>query len=315
MLFAAALGCVAGAATAQSPALTGPLRILVGFPPGAGIDLAARVVGEGLQKRLGIPVIVENPSGAGGRIAAQQAKTARPDQNVILLANPAQMLIAPLVFKDITYDPQKDFTPLSQVYEFEFAIAVGASIPVKDFNHLLEWLKSNPALANIGVPATGSLPHFFALMLAERSGVQAQVVGYRGSPPLNQDLVGGQIPVAVSVLDTLLPLHESGKIRILATSGSKRSHLAPSIPTLSEKGVELTALGWNTFFAPATMHPGHVELIAKLIPEIMSEPETKRRFSEAKMTPVVSSRAQTESMLQRYRAQWVPVVQRSGYQP
>jgi tripartite-type tricarboxylate transporter receptor subunit TctC len=236
-------------------------------------------------------------------------------QHVLMLANPAVMVVAPLVFKDNGYDPDRDFVPVSHVNDYEFALSVATAVPVRELSHLLAWLHANPDKANFGVPATGSLPHFFALMLAQKAGVKAQVVGYRGSAPLITDLIGGQIPVSIDTLDTVLPQHEAGKLRILATSGATRSAIAPKVPTFREAGLNLTATGWNAFFAPASMPKAQVQRYATAIREVMADPDTQRKFLAAQMSPVVATQAQTEAMLKAYRAQWAPVVAQSGYQP
>lgn len=302
----------AGRAHAQAD---NTLRIVVPYAPGGSSDRAARIVADKLGARLGQPVIVENKTGAGGRLAAQQLKGAAASQNVLLLANPAVMVVAPLVFKDNGYDPDKDFQPVAQVSDYEFGLAVGSAVPVKALSHLLAWLRANPAQANFGVPATGSLPHFFALMTSEKAQVKGQVVGYRGSAPLISDLIGGQVPVAFDTLDTLLPQHEGGKLRILASSGARRSPLAPTIPTYKESGLDLVATGWNALFAPAAMPAERVARLGNAVREVMNDPDTRRKFADAKMTPVASTPAQTAAMLKAYRAQWAPVVQTSGYQP
>ncbi|MBN9426664.1 MAG: ABC transporter substrate-binding protein, partial [Burkholderiales bacterium] len=139
---ALALGSAAWAQ--QRPALDGPLRIVVGYAPGGSTDRVARIVGERLQARLGVPVVVENKTGAGGRLAAQQVRITPAGQNVLMLGNPAVMLVAPLVFKDVGYDPDRDFVPVSHVNDYEFGIAVGSAIPVRELNHLLAWLRANP---------------------------------------------------------------------------------------------------------------------------------------------------------------------------
>ena len=298
---------------AQTP--DGPLRIVVPYAPGGSTDRVARLVADKLGPKLGTTVVVENRTGAGGRLAAQQLRNAPAGQNVLLMANPAVMVVAPLVFKDAGYDPEKDFQAVSLANAYEFGVAVGAGVPVRELNHLLAWLRANPEQANFGVPATGSLPHFFGLMVGEKAGVKAQVVGYRGSGPLLTDLMGGQIPVAFDTFDTLLPQHEAGKVRILAVSSAKRSPFAPSIPTFKEAGLDLSADGWNTFFAPASMPAARVAQFGQAIREVMQDPDTVRRFNDARLGPVASTPEQTGRMLAAYRAQWAPVVQKSGYQP
>ena len=311
----ATLALCATLAQAQPQTQDVPLRIVVGYAPGGSTDRVARIVADKLGSKLGTPVIVENKTGAGGRLSAQAVKAAPANQPTLLLANPAVMLVAPLVFPDAGCDPERDFRPVSHVNSYEFGVAVGSAVPVKELPHLMAWLKANPDKANFGVPATGSLPHFFGLMVGDAAKVRAEVVGYRGSAPLLNDLLGGQVPVAFDTFDTLLPQHEAGKIRILAVSGAKRSALDGKIPTFKESGLDLAATGWNTFFAPMGMPKAQAERLAALIHEVMKDPDTQRKFEAAKMEPVVATMAQTEAMLKAYRAQWAPVVQRSGFKP
>ena len=315
--FAAVLVLVlaATAFSTQAQPLDGPLHIVVGYAPGGATDRVARIVGDKLQAKLGVPVLVENRTGAGGRLAAQQVRATPAGQNVLMVANPAVMVIAPLVFKDNGYDPERDFVPVSHVNDYEFALSVATAVPVRELSHLLAWIRANPEKANFGVPATGSLPHFFALMMGEKTKVRAEVVGYRGSVPLLTDLIGGQVPIAFDTFDVVVPQHEAGKIRILAMSGGRRSPFAPSVPTFKEAGLDLVATGWNAFFAPATMPPAKVSRLAQAIREVMQDPDTVRKFADARMTPVASTQAQTEAMLKAFRAQWAPVVQKSGYHP
>ena len=312
-----AAGSALAAPAAAEPLFPGkvPLRIVVGYPPGGATDRVARIVADKLQARLGSPVVVENKPGAGGRLSAQSVKNAPASQPALLIANPAVMLVAPLVFADSGYDPEKDFRPVSEVNRYEFGVAVSSAVPVKQLSHLLAWLRANPQQANVGVPATGSLPHFFSLMLGEAAKVQTEVVGYKGSAPLLTDLVGGQVPLAIDTFDVLLPQHEAGKIRVLAVSGERRSTMAPDIPTLKESGLNLSGMGWNTLFAPQSMAPAAAERLSQMVQEIMGEPDTREKFEASRLTPVSSSSAQTAAMLKAYRAQWAPVVRRSGFKP
>lgn len=303
------------AAASQAQPLDSPLRIVVGYAPGGATDMVARFVGDRLAQKLGVPVVVDNKPGAGGRLAAQQVKAAPADQNVLLVANPAVMVVAPLVFKDNGYDPERDFQPVSHVNDYDFGLAVAPNVPAKDLAQLFDWMRANPSKANVGVPATGSLPHFFALMLGQAAKVPTEVIGYRGSATVITDLIGGQVPIAVDTFDVQLPQYQAGKMRILAMSGTRRSAFAPDVPTFKEAGLDLAATGWNAFFAPASMPREKVERLARDIHAVMQEPDVQRRFTDSKLVPVVSTRTQTQAMLDAYRAQWAPVVKTSGYQP
>ena len=312
-----AVACLAAGALLPHYAFgqDGLIKLVVGYPPGGASDRAARMVGERMQQILKRTVVIENRVGAGGRLAAQQLVNTPADQTVMMIGNPAVMSVAPLVYKDLKYDAQKDFVPVASVTEYDFGVAVGAGLPVKEVSHMLAWLRANPDKANAGVPATGSLPHFFALMLSDMAKVNVQVVGYRGSAPLLNDLLGGQIPIAFDTLDSLLPQHDAGKLRILATSAAKRSPLAPNIPTFNEQGLPISAVGWNTFFAPASTPKAVVDLLSKTVFQIMSEPDTRAKFAGAKMVPVAMNQAQTAAAFKAFNAQWKPVIERSGFKP
>ena len=286
------------------------LRLIVPYPPGGSTDLAARIVANELQTRLGSNVVVENMVGAGGRLAMQNIKRMPADANVLVIANPALITVAPLVFKSTGYDPDADFQALSQVSIYEFGVAVGTAVPVREFPHMMAWIKANPEKANIGVPASGSLPHFFALMVNKATNTNSPVIGYKGSAPLNTDLMGGHVPVAIDTVDTMLPLHLAGKIKILGTSGEKRS--VPTIPTLKESGFNIVATGWNVIFAKSTMPADKAARIAKEVAAIMQLPAVRDKFINAKAEPISSTQQQTKDMLSKFKAQWQPVIQQSG---
>ncbi|XAH22809.1 Bug family tripartite tricarboxylate transporter substrate binding protein [Xylophilus sp. GW821-FHT01B05] len=311
----ALLGLLLAAGQVSAAALDDTLTLVVGYAPGGTSDRIARLVAEKLRPKLGVSVIVENRTGAGGRIAAQVVKRATANQNVLMLANPAVMVVAPLVFKDAGYDPDKDFVPVSNVGDYQFAVAVSREVPVRELSHLVAWLKANPEKANFGVPASGSLPHFFGLMLGDAVGVKPEIISYRGSALLVGDLVGGQLPVAIDTLDSVYPQHVAGKLRILAMSGTQRASYAKDIPTFKEAGFNIAATGWNAFFAPRSMPAAKVQLLGQAIREVMQDPAMRASFESIQLSPVASTPAETAGMLKAFRAQWQPVVQRSGFEP
>ncbi|GAB2905203.1 ABC transporter substrate-binding protein [Paralcaligenes sp. KSB-10] len=301
------------AAHAESAKLDGPLTLVVGYAPGGTSDRTARIVSQELQHKLGVSVIVENKTGAGGRIAAAYVKATPAGKNVLLLGNPAVMVVAPLVYKQLNYDPVKDFKPVSIVTKYGFGVAVAATNPIKNLSQLIEWAKAHPKEFNVGVPATGSLPHFFALMLAGKIGIKGQVIGYRGSAPVMTDLIGNSIPVAIDTLDVQTPQHVGGKIRILATSGAKREIRTPDVPTFTQAGVGLEAFGWNAFFAPATMPDAKVKILSRAIMDTLSTPSVQKILEQNDLVPVVAGAAETRKMVDAFRKQWAPVVESSGY--
>ncbi|MGL5001801.1 MAG: tripartite tricarboxylate transporter substrate-binding protein, partial [Casimicrobium sp.] len=227
-----------------------------------------------------------------------------------VLANPALMVIAPLVYTNIGYDPDADFVPVTQVTRYEMAVAVNASNEAKSMADLNKWIKASGGKASFGVPATGSIPHFFAMMVAQTAGVEVPVVGYKGSAPLVNDLLGGHVPVAIDALDSLLPQHEGGKARILATSGGKRS--VASIPTLKEQGLDLEADGWNIVYAKSTMPADKVARYAKEISALMATPAIREKFVNLKMDPVTADRERTQTTVTSFKSLWVPVIKKAN---
>jgi tripartite-type tricarboxylate transporter receptor subunit TctC len=302
-------------APAQAQNLESPLTLVVGYAPGGSTDRIARLIAERLGPKLGVAVTVENRAGEGGRLAAKQLRRAAATENVLMLGNPAVMVVAPLVIKDAGYDPDKDFVPVTQVSSYDFALAVGQKLQLDRAMFLVGRLWAHPEEAVFGVPATGSLPHFFGLMVGDALSVQPQIKGYGGSAPLAADLTGGSLPIAIDTLDSLYAQHVAGKIRILAVSGKKRASFAPSLPTFREAGMKIDADGWNTFFAPSSMPPAKVQLLAAKIREVMQDPGLQKAADALYITPVVSSNAETVQMLKAYRQQWEPVVRRSGFAP
>ncbi|GAA5236374.1 ABC transporter substrate-binding protein [Verticiella sediminum] len=299
---------------ACAPALAAepPLTLIVGYAPGGTSDRVARLVGDGLAKRLGTPVIVENRAGAGGRIAAQQLARAGADDNQLMLANPAVMVVAPLVYSNLGYDAAKDFQPVAMTASYRFALAVPAGSPIKNAKDLADVAAKDPAF-NIGVPATGSLPHFFGLMLGEALQAQPEIIGYRGSAPLLTELLGGHIGYAIDTYDTLEPQHAAGKVRIVAVSGTQRDTAQPDVPTFKESGIDLDGEGWNAFFASAAMPKEKVERLGREIAEIVASPAFAETARAQRLEPVEAGPARTGEIVQAFNEQWAPVIQASGF--
>ena len=295
-----------------TPEFSDPTYIIVGYAPGGASDRAARFVSEQLQDALDVTVIVENKTGAGGRIAAQHTKSQPAERDTLMIGNPAVMVVAPMVFDELNYDPQKDFTPVAGVTDYTFGIAVAADSPWKNLEDLLVWAKDNPEEFNIAVPAYGSLPHFFALMLAEQAEVNAEAVGYRGSAPALNDLMSGEIPVGIDTID-ILTTHHGDRLRILATSGDSPDEKLPDVPTFKDSGLNLSASGWNALFAPSTMDSEKITYLGDQIKEIMGRPEIQKRFNDSDLPPVQMNSQEVTAEIKEFTDQWAPIIEASGY--
>ncbi len=300
-------------ATAQT-ALKGPLRIVVGFAAGGSSDIAARLIADKLKDELGQPVIVENKTGAGGRIAAEALKTAPADGTTLLLVPVVVPVLAPLVYRQLAYDPAKDFAPVTQIATYQFGYAVGANHPAKNVAELIAWMRANPTQANFGSPAPGSLPHFFGLAVGRATGVDMVHVAYKGGAPLATDLMGGQIPVGIDSLSDLVQLHRAGKIRIIATSGAARSPLLPEVATFREQGFpSIEGTGWIGIYAPAKTPKAIVEELSARIVKVVRLPDVRDRLLNLGYEPTGTTPEELSTIMVADTARWGPIIKASGF--
>ncbi|KWR79479.1 Bug family tripartite tricarboxylate transporter substrate binding protein [Cupriavidus sp. IDO] len=313
--FLACLAAVAGAwampASAQSER---PLRILVGYPAGGTADLAARLVGDKLRETLRQTVVIENKPGAGGRLVMDYARSQPADGTTLVVANSAVMTIAPLVYRKLNYDIQRDFTPVAQTANFQLALATGPGTPAKSLKDYVSWIKASPDNNSYASPALGSIPHFFGLMIGKQVGVNMLHIPFNGSAPLMSALVGGQVPASVDTLADLTEMHRAGKIRVLATSGTHRSVALPDVPTFTELGYkDIEGEGRYGFLAPAgTPRPVLDKLNAAIVKAVQS-PDLKEKFLKLGLEPKTGSSEAFSSVLAADAARWAPVVKASGY--
>jgi len=302
------------AAAASAVAQDGPIRILVGFAPGGESDVIARLLVDRMRTSLGVPVIVENKPGAGGMLAAEALKNAAPDGKTLMIAPIAVTVFAPLTHANIRYDPIKDFAPVSLAANFQMALAVGPGSPAKTLPEYIAWVRASPTRATYGVPLAGGPTHFFGVMLARATGVDLAAVPYRGSAPFVNDLVGGQVPAGITVLSQLLKLNDAGKVRVLATSGSQRSPVAPDIPTFKELGfAAIEGTGWQAFHTAAGTPRETVDRLALAIASAIKAPEVSERLVALGLEPVGSTPDELARRVAEDTARWAPIVKASGF--
>lgn len=232
-LFVAAMG-LSGLAQAQSGT---PIRLLVGFPAGAGTDAIARTLGEKLKDVLGVPVIVENRAGAGGQIAATVLKSSPPDGHTLLLSHDHTISILPQVIKNPGFNPATDFVPVAGFATFANVLAVSGGTPAKTMDEYVKWVRTQRGgKETIGIPAPASIPEFLVKMISDKYKIDVQPAPYRGSAPLTADMLGNQITAGIASVPDFIENHKAGKVRIVASIGAKRQALLPNVPTFTELG-------------------------------------------------------------------------------
>ena len=317
--FGVALAAIAALALVAAPSLAQdkidkPVRIIVGFPPGGTADVMARAVADKMKDTLGQPVIVENRPGAIGRIAADAVKAAAPDGSTIMVMPIGPMAVVPHTYKTLSYDPLKDFAPIGMGSTFQFAVAAGPQSGAKTWSEYVVWAKANPGKSSYATSGAGSLPHFFGLLVARESGIELLHVPYKGSAAYMNELLGGNVPLAVDAIADLTEQHRAGKIRILASSGAKRSTAVPDVPTFAELGIKgVEAEGWFGFFAPAKTPKAIVDQLNRSLNQALTSPEIAQRLAGLGLDPATSTPEEFARILAADYAKWGPVVKASGF--
>lgn len=311
--FAVALG-LAGT-PAQAQITEKPIRIVFPYAAGGAGDALARLLAEELRQGTKRPVIVENKTGAAGRLGVLEVVKADKDGDTILLTPIAPTAVHQHVFTDLPYNPDKDLVPVTQVSKFEFGIGVGPEVPAKNLKELVAWLKANPAKTSFGSPGAGALPHFFGILFGKAAGVDMVHIGYRGSAIALTDVLGGQIPMIVTTTSDLLGAHKGGKIRILATSDSERSPLVPEVPTFKESGYNIVGTSWYGIYAPTGTPDAIVQRYAKVLSEALKKPELQKRLLELGLYATGTTPAEFAAIHKKDSAFWGEAVKLSGFKP
>jgi tripartite-type tricarboxylate transporter receptor subunit TctC len=300
---------------AQAQVIPQTIRIVFPFAAGGSGDALARLIAEKMQADLGRTVIVESRTGGAGRIGVQAVKNAAPDGATLLITPIAPVAVYQHTYKALDYDPIADLAPVSHVAAFDFGIAVNPQLGVTSLKELVAWCKANPAKANFGIPATGSLPHFLGIMLGRATGVDLKQVAYRGSAAALTDLVAGHIPMMVTTTSDLVQAHKAGRVRMLATSDKQRSPFVPEVPTFREAGYDLVAASWYAMFAPAKTPRDIVDRYSKAIAAAVQAPDVGAKLRAFGMTPTGTTAAELATIQKNDAALWGQAVKASGFTP
>ncbi|HSW16714.1 MAG TPA: tripartite tricarboxylate transporter substrate-binding protein [Ramlibacter sp.] len=293
-----------------------PVRMVVGYPAGGGVDISARVTAAALRGVYGDSVVVDNRPGAGGRIGIDLVKNAEADGNTILVAPNFVFTIYPHIYRKLAYDLSRDLAPVSSICSIGYSVSVGPGVPlsVKTIADYAQWLRANPDKASFGSGSAGTTPHFTGVMLSRALNVPLVHVGYKGGAPLSQDLIGGQVPMAVQSLPEAYQLVKAGRIRSLAVSTPQRSPLMPDVPTLAESGFpDLIVADVFGAFVPIKTPEDRVRRLASAIQTAIAKPESQEALHKLTFQPqTVALAAYARSISQEHRG-WEQVVQASGF--
>lgn len=313
LVFAVALA--AGHAFAQDTYPSKPVKIVIGFGPGSGTDLVARMLAEELQKTFNQPFIVENKPGAAAQIAANQVKAAAPDGYTLLLTSNSTHSVNPHIFKKLQYDPIADFTPIGGVGFFPFILAVDAKVPAQTPKEFISWAQANrgKVFYAYGTP-TVQIP---AEAINRIQKLDAVGVPYKSSPDAMTDVIGGRAQFIVVDLASSQPHIKSGRLRALAVTSSKRTSLAPDLPTVEEtlgiKDFDLAA--WTGLFGPANLPKDIVDKLSAAMQKILARSDVRERMLANYIEPTPSDPATFRAMVRKQLDVWGSKVKDAGIQP
>ena len=312
--FLASALLAAGLAHAQSGT---PIKLLVGFPAGAGTDAIARTLAEKLKDELGSPVVVENRAGAGGQIAAQALKAAPADGHTFFLTHDHSIAILPQVIRNPGFDPAVDFTPVAGFATFANVLAVSGGTPARSYNEYLNWVRTQRGGKDtIGVPAPGSIPEFLVKLIADKSRLDLQAAPYRGSAPMTADMLGNQIAAGIASVPDFMENHRAGKVRIVAVIGAQRQPLLPSVPTFTEMGfANLEDYPWYGVFARTGTPQPVIDRFGDALQKVLAQPEVKTRLTDMGLNVAYEPQGQFSGRVRSYTQTWERIIKASGFQP
>jgi tripartite-type tricarboxylate transporter receptor subunit TctC len=309
----AAAGLFAGATAQAADAWPSkPITLIVPFAAGGTTDILARIVGQKLSEALKQPVVVENKAGAGGTLGANVAAHANADGYTFFLATIAHA-IAPGLYKSLPYDFTKDLDPIGLVATTPNVLIVNPSVPAKNVQELIAYIKAHPGQVNFGSAGPGSTEHLAGELFRSMTGTQITHVPYKGGAPMMADLMAGQIQMALETSPSAAPHVRAGKVRALAVTSSKPSSAYPGVPTLSQagvKGYEMTT--WFALMAPhgtpgATEQRMHAEL-----QKVLKLPDVQKKFEDQGVTAGDMSQPQLATFIRDETTKWGKIVKESG---
>lgn len=307
------MALLAWAAVAAQAQDKPPLRILVGFPPGGSADVIARLVADGLREDFST-VVVDNKPGAGGRLALNMVKLAKPDGQTVIVLPSGPMVLFPHVYKKLDYDAAKDFTPVSQIARFQFGVVSGPASKAKSVADMIAKARSAPGTASYGTPGAGTLPHFMGVLMEQSAGISLNHVPFQGGAPANNALLGGHIDYKFDVVSETAEFHRTGKARIIAVTGSQRDPQVPEVPTLKESGVNMEATAWFAMYGPAGLKGETLSRLEKAMMKLARDPAIKDKMVKLGLEPIGSSSAELANAQKVDLARWEKPIKATGVQ-
>ena len=289
------------------------IRIVVSFTPGGAPDILARVLAESWQQSLGVPVLVENRPGYGGNIGAELVAKSEPDGYTLLIGTVGIHAINGALYEKMSFDPIKDFTPISFLASTPNVLVVNKKLGVNNLHELIDLAKLKPNQLTFGSSGVGTSLHMSGELFKEMAGIQIRHIPYKGRAQSLPDLVSGRISMLFDNLSSSLPLIKAGEVQALGVTTLKRSPAAPDIPTFAEQGLSgFEAVSWFSLMAPANLPSSIQKQLNQLTYRALNDPEVKKRLLAGGLDPAPSSAKDLSRLIAQESAKWSRVVQQSG---
>jgi len=309
-LFAALLALAPLGATAQAPAFPAkPVTLVVPVAPGGILDAVARMLAPEMAKQLGQPVVVDNKAGASGNIGATFVAKSAPDGYTLLVGYSMFHVGNPSMFKDLAWDPIRDFSSVAMVAVSPHVIAVHPSVPARTLQELVDLAKKEPGKLNYASPGSGSVPHVGMELFKQQAGIDVMHVPYKGAGPMMQDVIAGQVQMTVATPPSLLGFVQTGRVRALAVAAKTRHPLLPDVPTTAEAGYPSFVLeAWVALFAPAGTPRPVIEKLTAAAAEALKAPEVVERARATGMAIRFMPPAELDATVKADLAYWSNVI-------
>jgi tripartite-type tricarboxylate transporter receptor subunit TctC len=285
-----------------------PIKLILGFTPGGGVDATARLVAQHLAEALGQPVVVENRPGAGGTLAANVVAKAEPDGHTLFLMASGHS-ISPAIYKSLPYDSVNDFTMLSMTTRFPFGIAVSTQSPIRSFPELMKLARDKPGTVSVGHAGVGTGMHLATALLQNRENIKFIEVPYKGGNLAPMAVAGGEIAAVMDNLASMEPLIIGNRLRLLAVTGVQRWPGYPDVPTIAESGsAGFDVMGWTALAGPRNMPRPVVVRLSRETAKIMAKPEVIERLRKLGLGATSTEPDEAQKVLASEVARWQKLV-------
>jgi tripartite-type tricarboxylate transporter receptor subunit TctC len=291
-----------------------PLRMIVGFPPGGGADIMARLIGEPLGAHLGVQVVIDNRPGAGSATGTGLAAKASPDGYTLLFSTPG-LTVNPNLYKTVPFDPVKDFSPVSQVASSPFVLVVQPALPANSIQELIALAKAKNGAMNYSSGGNGSTGHLAAELFKSMAGVQIQHVPYKGLAPALGDLIGGRVDMTLSSLPSCIGYIKGRRLKALAVTTAQRMPFVPDIPTMAESGLPGYDVDqWYGVLAPADTPKAIVDALHRALASFLEKPDAAlaEKFAALGARPAITSPDRFARFIRENLGLWAKIVKISG---